>query len=163
VQGHEEPGYHATSTTADTTAQEFVAEDPESERGADAAQLRGNGFRAAAVEHMQTKDGRSAAISLVIETGSSAAARREATYQLHSDISAQGSGAAITRFSIPGVPGAQAFTATASGHPGSAANAVFVEGSCVLTIGDFAPSDSVTAPIESAALAVFKRTQGRCP
>jgi hypothetical protein len=163
VTGDEEPGYVAAGTTADNTVQQFVAPEPNSQRTADAAQLRENGFRSAATENLNATRaaGNGAAISLVIELGSPAAAKREAAGQLRSAIAAQGSGAPIKRFTVAGVPGASGFTASLPGS--GAANVVFVEGSCVLLIGDFNPPGSLTAPLHHAVVAVYRRTHGTCP
>jgi hypothetical protein len=57
--------------------------------------------------------------------------------------------------------GAEGFTAGAS--PGGAANAVFVEDSCVMLIGDYKPQGELRGPVAHAVAAVYHRTHGTCP
>jgi hypothetical protein len=94
-------------------------------------QLRSNGFRGSVVENLNARSGGSsaAALSLVIELRSSAAAKRQQGDQLRTAISTQGSGTVIKRFTVAGAPGAEGFTGTDAGQSG-AAIVVFAEGSC---------------------------------
>jgi hypothetical protein len=164
VAGSEETGYQGAGTTVSATVQQFVATDSARQQAADAAALRRNGFRTAVVEQMSptrlvANDG---GVSVVIEFASPAAAKREQVIQLHSAIASQGPGPPLKSFTVPGVPGADGFTAS-GGHGTGAANVVFREGSCVLLIGDADAPGSLSAPLIHAAAAVYRRTHGSCP
>jgi hypothetical protein len=165
VKGNEEPGYAGSGTTANVTVAQFVAPEPANVAAVDAAQLKRNGFRGAAVENLNptSVSNNGAAVSLVIELASSAAARRQQAVQLRIAISSQGAGTVIKHFTVAGVPGAQGFTGTAPQRGAGAANVVFAEGSCVLLIGDFNPVGNLIAPVKHAAAAVYQRTHGACP
>ena len=70
-------------------------------------------------------------LSLVVELGSRKSADAELSVQLRQDIAGQGPGARIQHFMVPGVTSARGFTVVTA-IPGSAANALFTEGRCLL-------------------------------
>jgi hypothetical protein len=149
------------------TARSWLASGGETGRRltTDAARLNGEGFVAALVQHMTYVAAPSAGggISLVLELGSRKSADAELPVQLRQDIAGQGVGATIRRFKIPGVPSARGFTVVISLMPGSAANALFTEGRCLLLVGDAVPTGNPATPVKAGVTAIFRRTHGRCP
>jgi hypothetical protein len=71
----------------------------------------------------------------VMRLGSAAGAQTVAVAQLKGFRSAT-DGTKVTTFSVAGVPGARGFSYSGGGAPGSASNVLFIEGSCVLLVGD---------------------------
>jgi hypothetical protein len=131
----------------------------------DAARLNGEGFVAALVQHMTyvAAPSTGGGLSLVLELGSRKSAHAELTVQLRQDIAGLGRGAMIRRFAVPGVPTARGFTVVISGMPGSAANALFTEGRCLLLVGDAIPTGNPAPPVKAGVKAIYRRTHGRCP
>jgi hypothetical protein len=161
----EEPGFVPQGQPQTvSTARAWVAGEPRRQRKADTARLRREGFvRAVSQQMTYTRSpNNGGGLSFVVELGSASAARAEQRVQLRQTIAAQGK-ATISRYTIPGIPGAQGFTATLSGQPGGASNALFTEGRCLLLVGDSVPSGNIGGPVRMAVSAIFRRTGGRCP
>ena len=71
-----------------------------------------------------------------------------------------GGGYSARAFAVPGVPGAKGLLED-SPDQGDNAGVVWVQGRCVLIIGDLAVSGTAaTTPLVSAAQVVYKRTRG---
>ena len=131
----------------------------------DAGRLTREGFVVAVVQHMayQLAPNNGGGISLVVELGTAKAAKAERLVQLNQDIAGEGHSATIRRFNVSGVPSARGFTVVLPGMPGSAANAVFTEGRCVLLVGDLIPNGDPKPPVQAGVEAIDHRTRGRCP
>jgi hypothetical protein len=75
-----------------------------------------------------------------------------------------GDGYSSSEFPVPGVPGAAGLLQDSPDN-GNLAGVVWIQGRCMLIVGDVAVSGSATsAPVVSAAQAVYRRTAGlKCP
>lgn len=131
----------------------------------DSLRLKAEGFLGAAIEYTILAHGPAAGsgFSSVVELGSPTAAAKELAYEMRSDTAGQGKRARIHRFAIPGVSGAEGFTATEAHNPGGVANASFSEGDCVLLVGDSLSSGDLAGPVKAGAVAIYRRTNGQCP
>lgn len=125
-----------------------------SSTSADGQRVRGEGFVDALEQDTATTTGGSG-LDFVLELGSPAAARREQAVQLAEDIAAQGR-VRVTRFSVPGIPGSVGIAAF-GGRQGSAANALFTEGRCVLLVGDGEAGANYKSQVISGAQAIYQR------
>lgn len=165
VRAGEEAGFSAIGApTFTSSAAAWTAGDPTA--AADAKRLRGEGFRGALTENTAGVDG-TAGVSWVIELASPAAAKSEEQAQLK-DIAAQ-SPSPVTRFTIKQLPTSAGFTSRgnsktqvdASETPADEvdANVLFVEGSCVLLVGDQTGSRiNPSPPVIGGALTIYGRT-----
>ena len=137
----------------------------------DAPRLRREGFVAGAIEHTSynAAPSRGAGASDVLELGSATAARREQAAVVQQLVVSQrtpvpGQPKLVThRFTVPGVPSAEGITGTPTGLAGGQANAFFIEGRCMLFVGDSLASGNTTQPVTSAVESIYRRTRGRCP
>jgi hypothetical protein len=69
----------------------------------------------------------------------------------------------FVRFSVPGVPGATGVAELTRAKKVAHANVQWVEGSCMIQVGDgVASKTALTQPLIHAAQAIFKRTRGAC-
>jgi hypothetical protein len=154
VRAGEETGYSPKrAPTFYGSAAEWTAGN--STAAVDAKRLRGEGFRGALTQSMAGAHG-AQGISIVIALASPTAARSEEQSQLKEDIADQ-SPSPVTRFTIKQLPTSTAFTAKGDG--GVAANVLFVEGSCVLLVGDFTATNlNPRPPITAGALKIYART-----
>ncbi len=153
VQTGEETGYSPSGApTFTSTAASWATGDPDA--AADAKRLRGEGFRAALTQQTTGSDG-TGGISFVIALASPAAAAAEERAQLKEDL-AENSPA--TRFTIKQLPTSEGFAAKGTY---SVANVLFVEGSCVLLIGDETDGANPRPPDIAGALKVYGRTAHR--
>jgi hypothetical protein len=130
---------------------------------ADLRQLGREGFVSALAEGPSTSAGVSG-LSTVIRFATPAGARSEQASEITSDIAQAGRGP-LRRFTVAAIPGLVGFTSasTSPSSPQAIANVLFVEGSCLVVIGDGPPNDTYTqaqakVPVATAALAVYKRT-----
>jgi hypothetical protein len=93
----------------------------------------------------------------VLVLASAGAAQAKARALLRAPV---GGGFSARGFAVPGVPGAKGLLED-SPDEGDNAGVVWVQGRCVLIIGDLAVSGTAaTTPLVSAAQAVYKRTRG---
>ena len=97
----------------------------------------------------------------VMVLGSAAAAEAKVRELLRAPV---GNGYSAEAFAVPGVPGAKGLLQDSPDN-GDNAGVVWVQGRCVLIIGDYAVSGTAqTTPLVSAAQAVYGRTRGlTCP
>ena len=151
VRGDEEPGYPAQSPVDQKSVQALALE--QTFTAADERRLTAEGFKASAVEQTgSTQPG----LSFVIELGSTAAAQQELLSQVGQDLR----GRHAVRFSDVALPAAVGVAYPR--HHGGAGNVLFVEGRCMLLVGD---EDNSTGayfqPAIAGANAIWKRTQGR--
>jgi hypothetical protein len=121
---------------------------------ADRRRVEREGFREAVQQQTATGNG-GGGLDFVLELGSATAAREEQAAQLDEDIAAQH--VPITRFAVPGVPGASAIAA-AGGKQGSTANVLFTEGRCLLLVGDGEVASGYRARVVAGAQAIYRRT-----
>jgi hypothetical protein len=166
VRAGEEAGFSAIGAPTFTgSAAAWTAGDPTA--AADAKRLRGEGFRGALTENTAGVNG-TAGVSWVVELASPAAAKSEEQAQLKEDIAAQ-SPSPVTRFTIKQLPTSAGFTGrgnsstevNASETPADEvdANVLFVEGSCVLLVGDQIGSRiNPSPPVIGGALKIYGRT-----
>jgi hypothetical protein len=141
------------------------AHDTAQEAKRDSARLTAEGFQGAVLEYtnLTRAPASGGGLSYVLALGSATAAAKELAYDVRSDITAQGKGAVIHRFTIADVPGAVGFTARSAHRPGGAANVSFREDGCVLLVGDSLAKGDLAGPVKAGTLAIYRRTHGHCP
>jgi hypothetical protein len=127
----------------------------------DATRFRADGFAHGATQQLRGTgaDRGAVGISVGFLFGTPSAAQRELLRSLAESLSSQGS-ARIARFTVPGVPTARGFTATAGSR--RATNVVFRSGRCMLLIGDIGRPSSLPAAVKAAVRAVYRRVAGSC-
>jgi hypothetical protein len=154
VQTGEESGYSLSSTPTFTrSAASWATGGPDAPT--DAKRLRGEGFRGALTQHTTGSNG-TVGESFVIALASPAAAAAEERAQLEEDLAENG---AVTRFTIKQLRTSEGFAAPGTN---SAANVLFVEGSCVLLVGDETDgAANPRPPVIAGALKVYGRTAHR--
>ena len=164
VQGGEEPGFTPQDTAVHPTASSFVVGESSSTRAqTDIARLNREGFRGGAIETLAVNSGQQGGgVSAVIVLGSTAAARRELAVELQDIESTQGAGAIISHFTVPSIATARGFSATQPSQ-GGAGNVLFIEGSCLLVVGDSGNQSELSTPLIQAAERIDTRTHGTCP
>ena len=149
----EEPGYQPGGPVTKVSS---LKELPPHLR-ARARLLRDRGFVSLVSRPLQGKEG-VGVTSLLLFTNA-AGARREAAQQRR-DLEVDFRGWTVKRFDVTGVPGAFGSTARNGSH--RVGNVTWVEGRCVMTLGNEAESSSV-APLRAGVQAVHRRVAGRCP
>jgi len=125
-----ETGFEPGKPQPASTVKAWVHGEPSREAKKDSKRLTAEGFVAAISEGTHNAKLHGEGLSTAEELGSPAEAAKELAYEVRSNITAQGKGSLIHRFSIAGVPGAVGFTATGRHEPGGAANVLWQEGSC---------------------------------
>jgi hypothetical protein len=124
---------------------------------ADARRLRSEGFISFSFEPIRGPQ--AAGITNVALYATAEGARHSLAHELRTDvIRAFGPVENLRRFTVPDVPGARGWTA--SDPP--VANVHWVEGRCMLTLGNQGP-EPIVGPVSSGARAIYERTHGRCP
>jgi hypothetical protein len=161
----EESGFSAVGApTFISSAAAWTAGDPTA--AGNAKRLHGEGFRGGLNENTAGVNG-AAGVSWVIELASPAAAKSEQQAQLR-EIAAQ-SPSPVTRFAIKYLPNSVGFTSRANSKiqvdPSETptaevdATVLFVEGSCVLLVGDQTASRiNPNPPVIGGALTIYGRT-----
>jgi hypothetical protein len=152
---------------ASTIAQD-VAADPPVMKKADAANLRKDGFRVE-VYQSQVANAKEGGVAGVVEfrSAAGAAAYRRYDFSTISEPGPVSGSTAKTRyvpFKVPSVPGAEgAAQISRTARRSAAANVQWIEGSCVIELGDDISSDKPdTAAVVTAAQNIDKRTKGAC-
>jgi hypothetical protein len=69
-------------------------------------------------------------------------------------------GGKIRHFDVPGIPGARGWTASKDDH--SVGNVFWVQGRCMMVLGNEGPGP-LAGPLSTGAKAIYQRTEGRCP
>jgi hypothetical protein len=153
VRAGEETGYSASgSPTFNSSPAAWTAGGPTA--AADTKRLRVEGFQGVLTENTAGANG-AAGVSWVIKLASPAAAKSEEQAQLKEDITEQGP--SVTHFAIKQLPTSARFTAR--GKSRADANVLFVEGSCVLLVGDLtAIGINPRPPVIAGALKIYGRT-----
>jgi hypothetical protein len=140
---------------ADAFAQDLDAPDAEAQRLDDA------GFVSFTVQQMGPDEGPGAGISNVELYETEDGASTSAEYRLaHLEDEVPDPKADLQPFEVPGVPESGGWTAKV--RPDPVANIVWVEGRCVMTLGNQGPGDLVK-PLTAAVQAVHERVKGQCP
>lgn len=154
VQTGEETGYSPSGEPTFTrSAASWATGNPNA--ASDAKRMRGEGFKASLDQNTTGSNG-TAGLSFVIALASPAAAAAEERAQLKEDL-AENSPA--TRFKIKQLPTSEGFTA--QGTNMRVANVLFVEGSCVLLVGDETDGADPRPPVIAGAMKVYGRTDHR--
>ena len=156
----EERGYQPSgSVTTISDVIEYAAGDELTQ--ADVPRLREEGFDRLLYRPLEGTD-RVGITSLVLFSSAAGAQRDSATDRRN--LVRNFRGWTVKRFDIPGVPGAFGWTATKPGD--SVGNVRWVEGRCVITIGNAmhnARASSFVGPLTAGAQAVHRRVAGQCP
>jgi hypothetical protein len=130
---------------------------------ADARRMRREGF--ISVTFQPIRGPRTAGITSVTLFAAAEGAQHDMAHEVRTDV-IRTFVAKIRRFTIPGVPGAHGFTAFKPGAPsdpqGNVANVFWVQGRCVLGLGNQGPGPLV-GPLSTGARAIYERTGGNCP
>ena len=69
-------------------------------------------------------------------------------------------GGKLRHFDMPGIPGARGWTASKDDH--SVGNAYWVQGRCLMILGNEGPGP-LAGPLSTGAKAIYQRTKRRCP
>jgi len=148
----EETGFSISGAPTLDSAASFATGDPNAK--AEATRLRTEGFRAALIEHTSTAAG-NGGVSFVLQLESHAAALSEEQSQLNEDITENSPATRITRAQVPTSEGF-----TAKGSSVVVANLLFVEGRCILLVGDEVNAGSdPSPPVLAGALKIYDRTK----
>jgi hypothetical protein len=125
---------------------------------ADARRLRSEGFISFASEPIRGSR-ETAGITNVALFATVKGAHHNLAHELRTDvIRSFGPVANLRRFTVPGIPGARGWTASAP-HVG---NLSWVQGRCVLVLGNQGPGPFV-GPLSTGARAIYGRTRAECP
>jgi len=151
VRGHEEAGLPPTGrATRYLAATRWTSDVPDG--AAEAKRLVQEGFRE--VVSVQTGSSKGQGVSWAMELGSASAAAREKAAELR-EFASTAPGA--TRFTVAGVPGAEGWA-----QADTDANILFMEGRCLMLVGDELASGSDNKPVVLAAVrAVWVRTHDK--
>ena len=152
----EEPGFEPSGpVTKLSNVKELVGPGGRTETGARA--LRDLGFVSLTNRPIEGKEG--PGVSSLMLFKSAAGAKSAAAEDLR-NLDVDFRGWKVKRFDVPDVPGAFGWTATKPGE--RVGNVVWVEGRCVMTVGN-AEARSFVAPLTAGVQAVHRRVAGRCP
>jgi hypothetical protein len=164
MRGSEEPGFRrgaapgampesgGTITGLKAYVNEMRLTEPEARR------LRSEGFVSFAFEPIRGPRGM-AGITNIALFATEGGAKHNLEWELRSDaIRAQGPVEGLKRFTVQGIPGARGWTA--SDPP--VANLSWVQGRCVLVLGNQGPG-SLVGQLSKGAQAIYERTNGQCP
>jgi hypothetical protein len=165
----EMPGFKPSSPIyRQTTIAQVVYSDPRAVRKSDSSQLRRAGFVASAYQEQAADGVRRRGLAAYFQFHTTAGARRYFKFYFHGNAhpgpwNEPASQARFGRFRIRGVPGAKGSTQVARHKNGAAANLLWIEGRCVILVGDYVPVRTPdTHPLIAAAQAIYKRTRGAC-
>ena len=148
----EEPGYQPGGPVTKVSS---LNELPPNLR-ARARRLRDWGFVSLISRPVQGKDG-VGVTSLLLFTNAADARHQAAAERRDLEVDIRGT---VKRFDVTDVPGAFGSTARNGSH--RVGNVTWVEGRCVMTLGNEAASSSVAA-LRAGVKAVHRRVAGRCP
>jgi hypothetical protein len=108
---------------------------------------------------------RTAGITSVTLFATAEGAQQDMAHELRPDVIRRFL-AKIRRFTVAGVPGARGYTASKPGAgsdpQGNVGNLSWVQGRCVLGLGNQGPGPLV-GPLSTGARAIYERTGGDCP
>jgi hypothetical protein len=156
----EEPGYQPSgSVTTISDVTEYAAGDELTQT--DVPRLREEGFDRLLYRPLEGTD-RVGITSLVLFSSAAGAQRDSATDRRN--LVRNFRGWTVKRFDVPGVSSAFGWTATRPGN--RVGNVRWVEGRCVITIGNAmhnARASSFVGPLAAGAQAMHRRIAGQCP
>jgi hypothetical protein len=138
------------------TVAEFNAIDDNSAQGA--ARLRERGFVSFVAQRMSGKHGEAGVTNVAVF--SKAAGAQADWAQQRRDVKGDYAGWRVKRFDVPGVRDSFGWTATRGDD--RVGNVVWLEGRCVLTLGN-AQAASFVGPLRTGVRAVHRRVAGSCP
>ena len=151
VRAGEETGYSPSGAPTFTrSAASWATGNPKA--AVDAKRLRGEGFRAALTQQTTGSNG-TGGVSFVIVLASPAAAASEERAEVKEDIAEN---SPVTRFTIKQLPTSEGWAG--KDNSGYFGNVMFVEGSCVLLVGDATDGANPRPPLIAGALKVYGRT-----
>jgi hypothetical protein len=170
VRAGEMPGFHPSGQAhVFRSVAQDVAHDPSALRKADAAHLRKDGFVAEIIQPQQSSPStRAGGTSGMTELSSPAAARSYARFTFSvvahpGPVAGTSQQQRFVRFKVPGVPGARGVAEISRQTSGTDANVQWVEGRCLVQVGDATVTRKpLTVPLVAAAQAVYGRTHGSC-
>jgi hypothetical protein len=165
----EMPGFKPSSPIyRQTTIAQVVYSDPRAVRKSDSSHLRRAGFIASAYQQQAGDGGGRNGLAAYFQFHTPAGARRYLNFYFAGNSqpgpwNESASQARFGRFRIRGVPGARGSTQVARHKKGAAANLLWIEGRCVILVGDHVPVRAPdTHPLIAAAQAIYRRTRGAC-
>jgi hypothetical protein len=151
VRAGEETGYSPSGApTFTTSAASWTKGNPKA--AADAKRLRGEGFRGALAQQTAGPNG-TGGVSSVIVLASPAAAASEEQAEFKEDVAEN---SPVTRFTIKQLPTSEGFAGKSTGR--AFGNVLFVEGACVLRVGDATNGANPDPPVIAGAIKVYGRT-----
>ena len=157
VRRGEAPGFTPGKVVATSSLSEFVTGEPQKEMAADTKRYASEGFVGGAREPLTGARG-AVGVSDVTAFATIGGAKREKAHLLDVPI-------ATERLTVPGLPGARGFTHHDKKQKVTVSNIVWIQGRCVLVVGDLIPSATAnTAPaVIAGAKAVHRRAGAACP
>lgn len=151
VRAGEETGYSPSGApTFTSSAASWTKGNPRA--AADAKRLRGEGFRGA-LSQQTTGPNSTGGISFVTVLASPAAAASEEQAEFKEDVAEN---SPVTRFTIKQLSTSEGFAGKETSR--AFGNVLFVEGSCVLLVGDATNGANPRPPVIAGALKVYGRT-----
>ena len=151
VRAGEETGYSPSGAPTFTrSAASWATGNPKA--AVDAKRLRGEGFRGALSQQTTGSNG-TGGVSFVIVLASPAAATSEEQAEVKENIAEN---SPVTRFTIKQLPTSEGWAG--KDNSGAFGNVMFVEGSCVLLVGDATDGANPRPPLIAGALKVYGRT-----
>ena len=156
---NEEPGLRLEgSPTPDNDLESFARNNGLSETATDL--LRSSGFEGFVFQQLSGTKADGVSNVMLFETAEGAKAWM-AYDQSEESINDQLPGVKVGRFSASGIPGSAGWTAPISGLD-PVANLAWVQGRCVLVLGNQGPG-KLTDAVAAGAEALYRRTKGECP
>jgi hypothetical protein len=168
IQKGEETGFAPKQKPRVATSLDQLLERDYREKGRalekEAARLESEGWEEAAYELLKPTSGaKGEGLSSVLAFATPEGAKAELRFEFKRDTAKVPKGQRLEPLKVPAVPGAKAFELSSAKKEGGAANALFVEGSCMFVVGDFKESGrGVAAPVIAGVEAIYKRTNGEC-
>jgi hypothetical protein len=155
----EEAGYQPSGSVDTISDAALLAGDGQGQTYVD--RLRNDGFDGSLSRSLQSTRG--AGITSLFLFRSAAGARKDAALD-RGDLEIVYRGWTVKRFDVAGVPGGFGWTATRPGD--RVGNIEWVEGRCVLTLGNAmhnGPASAFVGPLTAGVHAMHRRIAGQCP
>lgn len=159
IRANEEPGWAPIGKPETISTVSAFVEDEEDIAAAE-KRLREEGFEVFVVQHLEDKTGHFGGVTNVSLFTTAEGANRELRHRTGT-VEQDFAGATIERFTVPGVPSAQGFTAS---NPGGqiVSEVRWSQGRCQLTLGNEFDGPLVEQ-VRTGVRAIYERTDGRCP
>ena len=153
----EQPGFRRIERVQTESAAQFTGNVPPAE----AKGLRADGIVSLTFQPTEGPDARGVTSVMLFATedgaGRALAKEQTGTYAL-AHFSA---GTKLRHFDVPGIPGGRGWRTRRDGH--HVGNVFWLQGRCVMTLGLEGPGTLLKKSLSHGALAIYKRTDGRCP